>query len=448
MPGKTESIFRAYDIRGIYGDTLNEDVMRGIGRAFSCLIEGETVVVARDGRLSGESLSQAFMDGVISAGKNIEYLGILPLGVAMFHAWKNKMTTVFVTASHLPGDWNGLKFFKASGLGFMEDDLNMIKDAFFGDIVKESGKGEIKKTDRNQVIDAYIKHLVSAIKPSRKMSITLDPGNGAAGVIVRKLFVGAGFIANVMYEEVDGNFPSRSPDPMSDMLEGLSRGLYGSDLGVAYDGDGDRMVVMDEQGTRLTPEQVSYIILSELLKDHPGPIVANVETTKTIDKIAERFKRHVHRVRVGHNYLMQAASDKGACFGMEPSGHYAVPSIFPFDDSLAISYYFACVLSRRSEPLSKLASEIPSLPFERLNLDVPDDRKFGVIENLTNEVVNHYPKTSTLDGIRVDLDNGWVLIRPSNTQPQIRLTIEARTPEDLESLREEFSGILKKYINP
>ena len=145
---------------------------------------------------------------------------------------------------------------------------------------------------------------------------------------------------------------------------------------------------------------------------------------------------------------MQGTFEKRACFGMEPSGHYAVPSIFPFDDSLAISYYFACILSRKREPLSRIVREVPSRPFERTNFIVPDERKFDVMRGLAEELKRRFHDINTLDGIRVDLENGWVLIRPSNTQPKIRLTVEARTKKELEAIRNEFSAYLKKYIKP
>jgi len=133
---------------------------------------------------------------------------------------------------------------------------------------------------------------------------------------------------------------------------------------------------------------------------------------------------------------------------MEPSGHYAVPSIFPFDDSLAISYYFACVLSMKSGRLSDLAGKVPGLPFQRFNFDVPDNRKFLVMERLSHDMKSRYREISTLDGVRIDLGDGWVLIRPSNTQPRIRLTVEAATAERLDAIRKEFSSVLEKYINP
>ncbi len=446
--GKVESIFRAYDIRGIYGETLTEKVMERIGLAFSGLIEGDTVVLARDGRLSGEGLARAFAEGVLSTGKNVTDIGMLPLGTGMFHAWRRGMTYAYVTASHLGSEWNGLKFFSSHGIGFMEEDIKKLEQNFFENRIRESGRGKLVAVKSRDVIAEYIEHLLSKIRPQRGLKITLDTGHGAAGLVVRELFTRAGFDVYVTLEEVDGNFPSRLPDPISDPLNVLKRGVKGRDLGMAYDGDGDRVVILDERGERLAPEQVSYIMLSELLKEQPGPIVVNVESTKTIDMIAERFKRSVHRVRVGHNYLMKGASEHRACFGMEPSGHYSVPSIFPFDDSLAISYYFACALSRREERLSELAGGIPSLPFERLSFDVSDERKFQVMDSVREELRKRYPNMDTMDGVRVDFENGWILVRPSNTQPKIRLTVEARTGVDLEALKGEFSGILKKYIKP
>jgi phosphomannomutase len=451
MPGKPpsgriESIFRAYDIRGVYGETLTEDVMEGIGRAFSGLIEGDTAVLARDGRLSGPRLSRAFAEGVLSMGRNIIDAGLLPLGIGMFNAWRSGRTFAYITASHLPARWNGIKFFNSRGVGFMGPEMEAIRKVFFHGRPGRGGKGKMTTLNSRDAIGAYVGHLHSRIRPERGLRLALDPGHGAAGLAVRELFEKAGFDVYVAHERVDGSFTGSSPDPMTDPLNALRKGIRGRDMGIAYDGDGDRMVVMDESGRRLTPEQVSYIMLSELLGEKPGPVVANVESTRTIDGIAGRFRRHVYRVRVGHNYLMKGTHEHRACFGMEPSGHYSVPSIFPFDDSLAISYYFACVVSRRKEMLSELASGVPSLPFDRINFDVQDERKFQVMDRIREEVRKRYPNINTMDGVRVDLENGWALVRPSNTGPVIRLTVEANTRAGLRAIREEFSGIVKRYI--
>jgi len=212
---------------------------------------------------------------------------------------------------------------------------------------------------------------------------------------------------------------------------------------VAYDGDADRMAVVDDSGRTLTPEEASYIILSELLKTRKGPIIANVECSRVIDKIAEKFKSKVVRVPVGHTFLMQAVHKERAVFGVEKSGHYTLPFLFPFDDALAISYYAACVISRREGKLSKLMEEIPKFPFGRFSYACPDSKKFQVIENIKKKLSAEYKNVNTMDGVRIDLKNGWVLFRASNTGPVIRLTVEADTLKDFGSIKVDFMKILE-----
>ena len=444
-------IFRAYDIRGVTGDTMTEPVMERLGLAYSALVPGKTVVVSRDARLSGEKLTSAFIHGLQRGGKDVICTGILPLGAGMFYAWRQKKPFVMVTASHLTKEWNGLKFFTAEGIGFMEEDLERIKDNFFSDSVKDclkSGFGRVTEMENTEVIRRYIGFLNEKMSTDRPLKVVLDPGNGAAGVLVKALFEKGGFEVSVINEEPDGNFPNRDSDPVNTDLKDLKKEvLKGADLGIALDGDGDRIVIMDDTGTKLTTEQMSYIILNELLIEQKGPIIANVEVTRTIDRIAEQHDREVFRIMVGHNYLVKWTYDKKAAFGLEPSGHYTLPFLFPFDDSLAISFYFACVLSRRKRKLSRIAAEVPIFPTGRYRFEVADDKKFQVIEELREHLRKVHGNINTMDGVRVEFDNGWVLIRASNTGPKIRMTIEANTKDDLEQIRREYAALLEKYIN-
>ena len=442
-------MFRAYDIRGIYGKGMTEENMEKLGRAFSDLAEGDSVVVARDARLSGESLTKAFAEGVMSAGKNVIYVGILPLGLGMFHAWQKSMAFAFVTASHLPKQWNGLKFFHGSGIGFMEDELGRVRDNFFQnkpEKVTPGDRGRFMEIDSGEIIRAYSKHIFGMMKPDKKLRVAIDPGNGSAGVMVREFFGNGGFDVDVINEEPDGNFPGRPSNPSTDPLKDLQKVVKDADFGIALDGDGDRLVVMDETGRKLTPEQMSFVILPEILKSEKGPIIANVEVTRSIDMIAEQFKRQVFRIRVGHNYLVKSSWDKKACFGIERSGHFTAPWIFPFDDVIAIAYYFGCVLSRKHSPLSRLIDDVPVLPFGQINFDVPDERKFGIMEDVRGHLRKKHPNMNTMDGVRIDMENGWVLIRPSNTGPKIRLTIEANTATDFESIKKEYTKLLESAI--
>ena len=438
------SIFRAYDIRGVYGKDLTEDVMKGIGNALSNFASRDCAV-GRDCRHSSRPLQDAFIKGFLETGKNAVDVGELPLGAGMFYAWKENLVFAYITASHLPKEWNGVKFFHGNGIGFLEEENLRVRDLYLSGPVVANKYGKVLKPKWN-VSEGYKKYLLSKLRAKRRIKVILDCGNGMAGLIAKDLFRRAGFEVEAIFERPDGNFPNRDPDPFGDPLEELRKRSAKADLGIAYDGDGDRMTLVDKSGRKLTPEQISYFILTELLKKEKGPIVANVECTRAIDVVAEKFRRSVKRIRVGHTFLMDGVSKNRACFGVEVSGHYVIPSLVPFDDSLAVSLYAACALSGRGKDLSEEIKGMPAYPFERVNFDCSDQEKFKVIEKIKKGIGKRHKKVSFLDGIRVDLKNGWALIRPSNTAPVIRLTVEGETEKDKEEIKKVFSGIVKEGI--
>ncbi len=431
-------IFRSYDIRGIYGKDLTEDIMKRIGAAFSRVSTG-IIVVANDGRASSLSLKAAFAEGF---GREVIDIGTVPLGIGMFYALK-KYDYAYITASHLGKEWNGVKFFHKSGIGFMEAENKSIEKLFQS--VKPSGKARISRENTKKVVDEYVDYCVSRARSLKKIDVILDCGNGMAGIAAKQLFTRAGYGAKMLFDTVDGSFPGRGADPAENELKELKKKTMSADMGIAYDGDGDRMVLVDDAGKKLTPEQTSYLILLDAVK-HPGPVVANVECTRLIDDIAAKFGKKVIRVPVGHTFLMEAVQKEKACFGIEVAGHYALPYMAPFDDSLMVSLYAAHVLSKQEKPLSKIVSEIKIYPFERVNLDCPDDRKFSVVERLKKTFMKKYKKVITMDGVRVDFPDGWILIRASNTAPIIRLTVEADSKKRLDELKKTFLDEVGKEI--
>ncbi len=439
-PKDISHIFRSYDVRGIYGKDLDENIMQRIGNAFAQHTKRD-VIVARDMRIHSESLCKAFINGVNNAGRNVTFIGILPLGVGMFRAW-SKQQYAYVTASHLPKEWNGVKFYHKNGVGFFEKENYKIRDIVVnGKIIKAKQKGKIKIENSRKVIEDYKKYLLSKINAKEKIRIALDCGNGCAGLVARDLFSRAGFAATAIFEQLDGTFPNRNPEPSEDQLTELKKN---KGLGIAYDGDGDRMLIA-YNGKVIQPEQTAYIILSELLKKEKGPIVANVECTRLVDDIAKKFNRKLIRIPVGHTFLVQAVFKNKACFGIETSGHYMIPSIMPVDDSLAVSLYAASIISGM-ENFEKFLNEVPRYHFARINFDCSDMKKFLAIENLKNKFKKQYKNVNTLDGVRVDLPDGWALVRASNTSPLIRLSIEASDKKSLENIKKEFSEILKEEI--
>ncbi len=435
-------IFRAYDIRGVYNQDLTEPVVESIGNGAARYV-GQKALLASDCRPSSPALKAAFAAGWLSAGYGLIDIGKLPLGVACWAAWRARKPLAYITASHLPAHWNGVKFFWPNGMGFLEDELKAIERLT---IRQKRTKKEAFMTaaDSQQIINDYINYLLSKVRPSRRLSVMLDPGNGMAGLVAPQLFSLAGFDVSTINAEVDCRFARRAPDPFEDPLTELRKGVQ--EIGIAYDGDGDRMVLVDSKGRKLSPEQVAALILPVLLKKQPGPVVANVECTMAIDRIADKFKRKVIRVKVGHTWLMAATKRYRAAFGLEPSGHYVIPSLLPFDDALAVSYWTACVLSKQNKSLAEIVDSIKPFPSVRLAFDCPDERKFGVVKKLTELLKRQYGKVNTMDGVRVETENGWVLIRASNTSPIIRLTIEAKSEAEVEKMKKRFSKLLKDAI--
>ena len=436
-------IFRSYDIRGVYGKDLDERVMETIGNVLTDF--AEEITVAMDMRESSKPLKEAFISGFTKAGKNIADLGMIPMGAAMFYAWKHNKTLAYITASHLTGEWNGVKFFHPNGEGFVEEENFRIRDEAIKREIKENGRGKTVILDSKKAIEDYKEYLVAKISPGKKLKVILDCGNGMASMIVKGLFEKAGFITSPLFDELDSSFPNRSPEPAKDPLKKLAQEAKKADLGIAYDGDADRMVLVDNKGRKVTPEQASFLMLSELLKKEKGPIVANVECSRVLDDIAKNFNREVIRVRVGHPFIVKAVIDKKAAFGVESAGHYVIPSLVPFDDALAVSLYAAFVLSLR-EKLSDIIDKIKVYPFERINFKCSDEKKFSVIEELKQRFTKQYENVNTLDGVRLDFENGWVLARASNTEPLIRMTIEADNEQELKKLKQEFSKILEEAV--
>jgi len=432
------SIFRSYDIRGLYGTDLTEDVMRRIGAAFA-QVSTKMVTLAGDGRTSSLSLKKAFAEGF---GRESVDVGTVPMGVGMLQAL-GKNDYAYITGSHLSKEWNGVKFFHKNGLGFIDSE-----NAEIAKIYKTVGithRGASSKADTKKAIDDYVKYGAARAAPQKKIDVVLDCGNGAAGLAAKLLFTKAGFNTKAIFENIDSRFSGRGPDPMEDPLNELRKRSASADIGVAYDGDGDRMVIVDDKGRKLTPEQASYLILLDAVK-RPGPVIANVECTRMIDDVAKKFGKTVIRVPVGHTFLMDAVHKHAACFGIEVSGHYAVPYMAPFDDSLLVSLYAASVLSRQTRPLSQIIDEIKTYPFGRMSVSCHDDKKFAVVERLKKQLTKEYELVSTLDGVRVDFPDGWILIRASNTGPLIRLTVEGSDSRAYDRLKKEFEHTLNEEV--
>ncbi|MBN2517815.1 MAG: phosphoglucosamine mutase [Candidatus Altiarchaeota archaeon] len=425
-----EHIFRAYDIRGVYGRDLTEDFAFKIAEAFGKFLGNKgRIVVGRDARNSGPQLEEAVARGLASTGISVVQVGLVPIPAINLWIMETKADGgVYISASHNPPEYNGIRFRQPDGTGWVSC-IEEVKKIIFSGGIKEAKGGGIKKEDAKNVKKAYTDSIKSRIKMKKKLSVVVDPGNGAASGLGASLFKELGCKVSAINNEPDGNFPGRGPYPNERTLGGLQEKVLkeGADLGVAYDGDSDRVVVVDDKGAVRSAEEVGIILMKELLSASKNKKVAvNIDCSMAVDEEVGKLGGKVQRIRVGDAFLAEAVK-KGAVFAMESSSHFVIPQFFPFDDGIVTSAYLAEVLSKKDEKLSELADKIPKYPVLRQTFECPDSKKFKIIDEITQEFKDR--KVDRTDGVKINFEDGWILLRASNTQPLLRLTAEAKTQE-------------------
>lgn len=441
-----EDIFRAYDIRGRTDDELTEDVMEDIGKAFATELDRDTVVIGHDVRDTSKDLADAFTMGVISTGTDVHWTGMVPYGTVLFAGWKHALPSAYITASHLAPEWNGVKFAHGNGIGYTEEENMAVRDRFFDGRFDSGSSGTV--TELPQPLSEYGGHLLTQID-MRDIDVLMDCGNGASGVIAPDLFDSAGADTTVMFEEPDGSFPNRESDVSKSSLGTLQDRMAEEDhdVGIAYDGDADRVAVVDDHGKVLDAEQVAAVLLDHVCEIDGGPVVANVECSRLLEHVADQHDREVKRVRVGHTYLFQAIQKHDACLGVEKSRHMGIPHVLPLDDGIAASLYVASVVSQLDQPLSDVVADLPMYSRSRSSFTVADQDKFEVVRRLQDRWVQEYDNVNMTDGARVDLDEGWVLVRASNTSPKVRVTIESESSDAFRRFQHQFRDTVRNVIH-
>ncbi len=433
------SIFRAYDIRGIYGKTLNEEIAWKIGAAIGSLLkEGEKVIVGRDGRLSSEVLEKKLIEGILSTGVNVVDIGMVPTPVLYFaSAFLKGNLGVMVTASHNPPEWNGFKI--CDGNGFV------IESEKIQEIRKLVSKGEFKKGEGSleeykKILDDYSNFVLSLIDVSKKLKVAIDCGNGMASTLVPRLFKKLGFKTIVINEKIDGNFPGRGPDPTKEgALDELAKRIReeNADFGVAFDGDSDRVVFVDENGNLPKSGGDLIIIFSEhYVKSGKGSkIVFDVACPKIVEQKIKEIGGIPIVERVGHSFIVRRMKEEDAVFGGEYSFHYYFKEIPGFDDAIFASLKFAEILSKADKSFSQLLSEIPTYYYKYdIGFECPDEKKFKVIERLREALKREGLKVIEIDGAKAFFEDGWILWRASNTRPKILIFVEGKNEESLNRL--------------
>jgi phosphomannomutase/phosphoglucomutase len=447
----SQSIFKAYDIRGVIGKTLDADVARQIGRAFGSEVRaqgGDAVVVGRDGRLSGPQLSAALADGLRAAGVDVIDIGLVPTPLGYFAAsvplaGRQVDSCIVVTGSHNPPDYNGFKMVLRGAAIYGEQIQALYKRIVEGNFA--TGAGSYSEHD---VRDAYVERIVSDIKPARPLKIVVDAGNGVAGSLAPRLFKALGCELVELFCEVDGNFPNHHPDPAHpENLQDVIRALKETDaeIGFAFDGDGDRLGVVTKDGQIIYPDRQLMLFAQEVLSRNPGgQIIYDVKCTRNLAKWVREQGGEPVMWKTGHSLVKAKLRETGAPLAGEMSGHvFFKDRWYGFDDGLYTGARLLEILSRVADP-SQLLNSLPnSISTPELQLKLNEGENFELIGKLQKHATfDGADDVITIDGLRVEYPDGFGLARSSNTTPVVVMRFEADNDAALKRIQEDFRRVI------
>lgn len=441
------TILREYDIRGVVGDTVHAADARAIGRTFGTLVRrkgGKRVALGYDGRLSSPELAAACIAGLTAAGVDVIDIGVVATPMLYFAVYHVEADGgIQITGSHNPPDYNGFKMMMGKKSFFGADIQQLGAMAATGDW--ESGQGRVEKKD---VLDDYAARLLRDVRPGKSLKVAWDTGNGAVGVSIRAVvdkLQGEHFVLN---EKVDGTFPAHHPDPtVPKNLEQLIAEVRtrGCDLGIAFDGDGDRIGAVDGKGRILWGDQLLVLWSRDVLKRNPGAtIIADVKASQVLfDEIARAGGKPM-MFKTGHSLIKSKLAEIGAPLAGEMSGHiFFADTFYGFDDALYCGLRLLNIVANADQSLADMRDGLPQpVNTPELRFDCADDRKFGVVEEVKARLQKQGAKFSDIDGVRVSTADGWWLLRASNTQPVLVARCEAADEAGLERLKAELKTFL------
>ncbi|WP_330200928.1 MULTISPECIES: phosphomannomutase/phosphoglucomutase [unclassified Pseudomonas] len=447
-PKFPDTIFRAYDIRGVVGDTLFAETAYWIGRAIGSesLAKNEpNVSVGRDGRLSGPELVQQLIQGLHDSGCHVSDVGLVPTPALYYAA--NVLagkTGVMLTGSHNPRDYNGFKIVIAGDTLANEQIQALHTRLKTNDLT--TGKGSIEKVD---ILDRYFKQITEDVVLARRMKVVVDCGNGAAGVIAPQLLEALNCEIIPLFCDVDGNFPNHHPDPgkpenLVDLIAKVKE--TGADLGLAFDGDGDRVGVVTNTGNIVFPDRLLMLFAKDVVSRNPGAdIIFDVKCTRRLTPLIREYGGRPVMWKTGHSLIKKKMRESGALLAGEMSGHiFFKERWFGFDDGIYSAARLLEILSQEKGTAEEVFATFPNdISTPEINIDVTDVTKFSIIEALQRDAQWGDAQLTSIDGVRVDYPKGWGLVRASNTTPVLVLRFEADTEAELQRIKDVFHAQLK-----
>ncbi|WP_160000059.1 phosphoglucomutase/phosphomannomutase PgmG [Roseomonas sp. 18066] len=437
---------REYDIRGIVGKTLSGADAFAIGRCFGSIVVrqgGKKVAVGYDGRLSSPEMEAQLVAGLVACGLEVARVGCGPTPMLYFAAYElGADGAAMVTGSHNPPDYNGFKMMLGKKPFFGEQIQEIGRMAEAGDVVAEAS-GSSTKVD---VSDAYLARLLKDYDGGeRALKVVWDPGNGSGAEITQRMVAKLPGHHTIINGEIDGTFPAHHPDPT--VLKNLAQIIaevkkQGADLGIAFDGDADRIGAVDGEGNMLFGDQLLVVLARDVLKNHPGgTIIADVKASQVLfDEVAKAGGTPL-MWKTGHSLIKAKMAETRAPLSGEMSGHiFFADKWYGFDDALYGAIRLLGILARADQSLAEMRAGLPQvLNTPELRFDCPDERKFGVIAEVKERLAQSGAKVNDVDGVRVLTEDGWWLLRASNTQAVLVARAEAKTEEGLERLKRDIA---------
>ncbi len=444
------NIFRKYDIRGIAERDIDEKLAYHIGRAFGTIIKkngGRVVSVGRDVRPTSPAYAKKLMEGLKDSGLHVYDLGIVPTPLQYYSIFKlNLDGGVVVTASHNPRDYNGFKL-SIGKMPFFGDDIQKLADMIEKEDYLPKETGTIEEYD---IVTPYIEEITGDVNIDKNIKIALDTGNGVGGPVIERVLNKLGIKYKGLYLEPDGTFPNHIPDPivpeyMQKLMQTVKEGKY--DIGIGLDGDCDRVGVITDEGELLFGDKFLALFAPEVLKEHPGaPIIFDVKCTKGLIDIIKKHGGRPVMWKTGHALIKAKLREINAPLAGEMSGHIEFNDrYYGFDDAIYDALRMLELLSKKKQKLSEMVKEIPyyhSTP--EIRVYCPDEKKFEVVDTLVKIFKEKYDVID-IDGARIEFEDGFGLVRASNTQPVLVLRFEARTKERLDEIQELIINEIKKF---
>lgn len=443
--------FKAYDVRGVYPEDVNEDVAYKTGLAYANFLkDAKKIVVGVDYRHSSPALKKALIEGLTDGGKDVVDIGEVPTPILYFGIahYKND-GGIEITASHNSGEYNGIKLQKEGAMPiYGENGIFDIRDAVLNnDLVVAENKGSITKQEG--VVDEYIDYLVSKVELKRPLKIVIDSGNGACGFIPEKIFKKLGCEVETIFGEPDGDFPNHIADPYrEENMQDLKKKVLetGADIGIAFDGDGDRVGLIDKKGRIASGEHQLMLLYRRVLSEMKGKVVMEVRTSKVALNDIENHGGEPVMAVAGHAYVLDSVFQEGAVFGGETTGHIYFPKhYYDYDDGLFTAIKLAEVVAENENFEDYLDTLPVAFASKEYFVDCPDEKKSERMGALADYLKENEYDFLDIDGVRINFPNGWALARPSNTTPHIKCRMEGDTPEDLIEIETNAKELFAKF---